>query len=60
MASKQAKIKFCRTFGQFIQQHDADAVQSRALRGPNVTLLKQVGWYGLLGFEFSVAVQLCI
>ena len=44
---KQAKIKF----HQFIQHHDADAVHRRTLRNPDVTLLKQAGCYGLLGFE---------
>ena len=30
------------------------------LWSPDVTLLKPAGWYGLSGFEFSVAGQLCI
>ena len=53
--SKQG-LNFCRTFHQFIQQHDADAVHKR---NPDVTLLKQAVWYELLGFEYQVAVQLC-
>ena len=32
----------------------------RTLRSPDVTLLTQAGWYGLSGFEFPVAGQLCV
>ena len=60
MASKQAKIEFCRTFHPFIQHHDADVVHRRTLRSPDVTLLTQAGWYGLSGFKFPVAGQLCV
>ena len=47
--SKQ-RLGFCHTFHQFIQHHDADALHRRTLRNPDVTLLIQAGWYGLLGF----------
>ena len=40
--------------------HDADDVQRRTLRSSDVTFLKQTGWYGLSGFEFPIADQLCI
>ena len=45
-------LSFCRTFHPFIQHHDADALHRRTLWNPDVTLLKQAGWYWLLGFEF--------
>ena len=57
--SKQG-LSFCRTFHPFIQHHDADALHRRTLRSPDVTLLTQAGWYGLSGFEFPVAGQLCV
>ena len=57
--SKQ-RLSFCRTFHPFIQHHNADAVHIRALRSPDVTFLTQAGWYGLSGFEFLVAGQLCV
>ena len=51
--SKQRLI-FCRTFHQYIQHHDADAdaEHRHTPRNPDVTLLKQAGWYWVLGFEF--------
>ena len=56
--SKQ-RLSFCRTFHPFIQHHDAGAVHRRTPRSPDVTLLTQARWYGLSGFEFPVAGQLC-
>ena len=57
--SKQ-RLSFWRTFHPFIQHHNADAVHRRTLRSPDVTLRTQAGWYGLSGFEFPVAGQLCV
>ena len=54
------RLSFCRTFHRFLQHHDADAVHRRTLWSPDVTLLTQAGWYGLSGFEFPVAGQLCV
>ena len=54
------RLSFCRTFHPFLQHHDADAVHRRTLWSPDVTLLTQAGWYGLSGFEFPVAGQLCV
>ena len=34
-ASKEAQIEFCRQFHPFIQQHNADVVHRRSLRGPD-------------------------
>ena len=46
--SKQAKIKFCRTFYPFMQHHDADAVHRRTLRSPMSHFLnRRVG----MGFQ---------
>ena len=52
----------CHTFYPFINQHhDADALHRRTTRSPDATLLKQAGWHGLLGFDFSTTGQLlCI
>ena len=40
---RRSKQRFCCTFHQFIQHHDAAGVHGRKLRNPNVTLLKQAG-----------------
>ena len=53
------RLSFCRTFHPFLQHHDADTVHRRTLWSPDVTLFTQAGWYGLSGFEFLVAGQLC-
>ena len=57
--SKQ-RLSLYRTFRQFIQHHDVDALHRRTLWSPDVTLFIRVGWYALSGFEFTVVNQLFI